>query len=111
MSLAAGRLRHRVSLQERLLSQDEHGNPVFTWREVCQLWAAVEPLSVRDLIAAQAQQSGVSVRVVIRYRENINPQMRIVYRGKFYSIRGIQPDADSGLEYLTILASEGVSEG
>lgn len=74
--------------------------------------AAVEPLSARDLIAAQAGQSEASGRMVIRYRAGVLSTMRILHRGDVYNIQGPpMPDPNSGLEYLTILVAKGVNDG
>ncbi len=79
------------------------------WENVA---ASVEPLSARDLIAAQAGQSEVSGRMVIRYRAGVLPTMRILHRGDVYNIQGQpMPDPVSGLEYLTILVAKGVNDG
>lgn len=110
--IQAGKLRHRVSLQDRQTSRDPMtGDVIVAWVEIAKLWAEIVPLSARDFIAAGANQSKVTARIVIRYRENINAAMRIVYRGKIYNIEGILPDAVSGCEYLTLPVSEGVNDG
>ena len=46
--------------------------------------------------------------MTIRYRDDITHDMRIVYRGKTYNIEAALPDMESGLEWLTLLVSEGV---
>ena len=110
MAIDAGRLRHRVSLQRNDFTQDPVTGAIKDgWTEYAKAWASVEPLSARDLIAAQGVQSKVTARMVIRYRADIDPAHRIVHRGTVYRVEGILPDKDSGLEYLTILVSTGVS--
>lgn len=53
MSLDAGRLRHRISLQKQISTKDpDTGERVNTWLEIAKLWAAIEPLSAREFIAA-----------------------------------------------------------
>ena len=37
--------------------------------------------------------------------------MRIVHRGKYYNIHGVIPDAESGIEHLTLAVGEGVNLG
>jgi SPP1 family predicted phage head-tail adaptor len=59
MSIKAGRLRHRITIQERVLTQDSDLNAVYDWQDVASVWAAIEPLSARELLAAQAAQSQV----------------------------------------------------
>ena len=111
-TLDASSLRHPVELQAKQQTQDATtGEMVTSWAKVATLWAAVEPLSAREFIAAQAGQSQITARIVIRYRANVDATMRIVYRGKIYNIHGVLPDMDSGLEYLTLPVSEGVNDG
>lgn len=111
MSIAAGRLKHRVQIQEfAYIGQNpETGEEIRDWTTIDTVWAAVEPLSARELIAAQAVQSKVTGRIVIRYRDALAADMRIVHRGMIYNTAGFLPDKDSGLEYITIPVSEGVS--
>jgi len=116
MAIKAGKLRHRVTLQAPGLTQDPvSGEMVPGWADWpvagAKHWASIEPLSARDFIAAQANQSEITARIVIRYREGILPTMRILHRGKVYAIQGVLPDADSGLEYITLPVSEGVKDG
>lgn len=112
--MQAGKLRHRVSFQEKLKQRDPQSGAVeFIWVDRWpEVYASVEPLSARDMLAAKAAQSELSARIVIRYREGISSEMRIVHRGLVYQIEGKPiPDRESGREYLTILVSEGVSDG
>lgn len=111
MSIAAGLLRHRVRIEERVLSQDSNLDPVTSWEPVATVWAAVEPLSAREFIAAQSQQSQVVARITIRHRDGLNAQMRILHRGKVYNPAGFLADKVSGIEYLTIPVTEGVNQG
>jgi SPP1 family predicted phage head-tail adaptor len=74
--------------------------------------ASFEPLSARDLIAAQAAQSAATARVVIRYRSGVLPTMRIIHRNEIYELKGpALPDPGSGLEYLTIMVGTGLNNG
>ncbi|UQB79114.1 phage head closure protein [Pseudomonas shirazica] len=112
--MKAGDLRHPIEIQRLTAVRDpgtgEFGDP--TWEKFSDTWATVEPLSAKDLIAAQAAQSAATARIVIRYRSDILSTMRIVHRGQVYSIEGPPLEDDkSGLEYLTILVSKGVKDG
>jgi len=112
--MLAGKLRHRIALQSLGLVQDpESGEMLPGWTTVWdKVPASVQPLSARDLIAAQAGQSEATARMVIRYRAGVLPTMRILYRGAVYNMQGpALPDPDSGLEYLTILVAQGVNDG
>ncbi len=111
MGIAAGDLRHRVTIQAYADGgRDEDGFPTpSTWTDYVQLWAKVTPLSSRDLIVAQAAQSEVVARMVIRHRTDITTDMRVIYRGKIYAITspGLD-DNESGLVYTTYQLSGGV---
>lgn len=113
MSLAAGRLRHRVTIEQKVTTRDpDTGAPITAW----QTWAAnvaaeVAPLSVKEFLAAQQLQSEVSARITIRYRSGVLATMRIRFKGQIYNIAGALPDAVSGLEYLTLPVSQGTNDG
>lgn len=110
--MQAGKLRHRITLQKPVKSQDNaSGEMIDTWQDVSNLWAEVSPLSAREFVAAQAMQNAVTTRVKIRYRQDISAKYRILFRGKIYSVEGVLPDPDSGLEYLTLPCSEGTNDG
>lgn len=110
--MEAGKLRHRITIQRPIRTQNPvSGTITQAWEDVATVWASIEALSAREFIAAQAVQSKVAARVVIRYREGIDASMRILHKGKIYNIEGVLPDPKSGREYLTLPCSEGVNDG
>lgn len=74
------------------------------------MWAAIEPLSAREFVQSAAGQSEVTARITIRTRDILATD-RIAYRGVVYNIRGVLPDKESGLEYITLPVGTGVNEG
>lgn len=118
MTLAAGRLRHRVSI-EKLSSGEQDPRT----GEISQGWvlvatsvpAEILPLSARELEAAQTTKSEVSARIVMRRRYDIDASMRIVHKTRrgstIYAIAGIVPDNVSGEEWITMPVKTGVSDG
>lgn len=103
--LNAGRLRHQITIEAPQHTQDpQTGEIVTTWVPFASnVAAAIEPVSVREFVAAQAVQSRIQVRIVIRYRSGLAANMRIVGSdGTIYNPQGFLPDPDSGREYLTI---------
>lgn len=111
MSISAGKLRHRITIQRCVISQDSAGNIGSTWEDVAEVWAAVEPLSAREFIAAQATLSKVVARITIRYRDDVRADMRIVHGGDIYNIEGVLLDNDSGREYITLPVSTATFSG
>jgi SPP1 family predicted phage head-tail adaptor len=112
-TLAANRLRHRITIQRPITQQDpETGQLTTNWVAVAtNIAAAIEPSSVREFVAAQAMQSQVIARIVIRYRPGLTAQMRILHGSRIYNPQGWLADPDSGIEYLTAPCSEGVNQG
>lgn len=112
--MQAGKLRHRVQIQQKTAGRDPVTGEVneAIWSSFAEVWAAFTPLSSREFIAARAAQSEATARVVIRYRPGVLPTMRILYRGDIYTIVG-PPLADpvSGKDYLSILVATGVNDG
>lgn len=111
MSLEAGRLRHRVSIERIVRTQDpDTGAITEYWVEIARVWAAIEPLSAREFVQSAAGQSEVTGRITIRSRDILATD-RITRPGIVYNIRGVLPDKDSGLEYITLPVGTGVNEG
>jgi SPP1 family predicted phage head-tail adaptor len=112
MNLSGG-LRHRVDIQARTNIQDATtGEVVPTWSTVySSVPAKIEPLSVREFMAAKADQSDITTRITIRYRTGLSAEMRILHGSTIYNPAGFLPDKESGLEYLTIPCGTGVNDG
>lgn len=112
MSLLAGRLRHRVTIQETVEVQDSDTGDLRTdWADFKEVWASIAPLSAKEFIATAAIQSSVTTRITIRRLNGVTAKMRAVHNGKVYNIQGVLPDIESGLEYLTLPCSEGANNG
>ena len=101
--LAAGSLRHRIRIEAPTRTQDPLTGAMTTaWTLVAEVFAAIHPLSVSGIIAAQSVKSKIDTRIVIRYRPGMNPSMRLVGPdGTIYTPTGFLHDMDYGREYLT----------
>lgn len=106
-NVAAGILRHRVRIEEQVTAKDSFGQVDTYWAPFATVWAAIEPLSAREFLAAQQVQSKASARITIRYRPGLLASMRIIHRDTLYNIEGILQDKESGIEYMTLPVSSG----
>ena len=81
MSLAAGKLIHRVAVQSSASVQGATGEPTKTWATESTDWALVEPISGREFFAAQLVSAEVTHRVRKRYRtgQTITPVKRLLF--------------------------------
>lgn len=101
----ASKLRHRLKLYRKSATRSPTGAvKVGRWEHVLTLWGQFSPLSVKDIIAGQAQGTHITARAKIRHRTDITHDMRVQYAGRMYEIVG-EPLADngSGREYLTLV--------
>lgn len=91
--MRAGTLRHRVRVEQKAETRDNYGGVVAGWATfAASVPAAILPVSGREFFAAEAQQSEVSAKIVMRALDGLLPSMRIVHGGQQYNIRAILPD-------------------
>lgn len=109
--MRAGRLRHSVTiqkLQEGSPDQTAEGADDVDWTaHLSNIAAEVEPLSGRELFAAQEWHSEVTTRIRIRYRSTITAAMRVVFGSRYYNIRHIIDPLERH-EELHLLCTVGV---
>lgn len=108
----AGKLRHRITILSPETEQDSTtGEYEEVYTELATVWASWEPYSVKDMLSASNIQNETSVRCMIRYRSDVTARMRVLFRSKYYEIVGNPlPDTKSGIEYMTLMLSEVLSE-
>ena len=111
MSVRAGQLRHRVTIEKYMKGgRDDDGyNLPSQWVFYRKLWAKVTPLSSKDLMSAQAEQSEVTARMMVRYNTEIDTTMRVIWKGRTYAIdsEGLD-DNEDGMTYTTFNLSSGI---
>lgn len=108
--MRAGELRKRVLIQQRSTGQDTSGGQLTTWSDVATVWAAIEPMSGRELINAAAAQSEATHTVLLRYRPGIVPAMRINYQSRLFDIKAVL-DENERHRMLTLICAEGLNNG
>jgi SPP1 family predicted phage head-tail adaptor len=106
----AGTLRHQVTIQSITSTPDAYGGSVDSWIDVATVWASVEPLQGRELVAAQSVSAETTTKITMRYRSDITAAHRITFEGKFYNLLSLI-DPELKHRELIIMASEGLNEG
>lgn len=86
---------------------DEIGQPIEAWTPYAAVWAAVEPLNGREFIAAQAVQSEITIRVRLRYRQEVLPADRVGHDGKFYDITAVINPKSGNVELVLMCEAQG----
>lgn len=105
-------LRHRVTLQQPVLTPDGAGGYTRTWATVATLWAQIEPATQRgqsrEIFADQHLEPAVTHHVTIRYLSGVTADMRLLYGTRVFAILAVT-NKDERNVLLQILAREGVS--
>lgn len=90
--MQAGRLRHPVTLQKLVRTQDPvTGAMRDEWVSQGTTWASIEGVSGREFFAAQAVQAETTYRITMRHRA-IDPTWRLMADGVAYGIEAVLPD-------------------
>jgi SPP1 family predicted phage head-tail adaptor len=75
-----GRLRHRVKIQRLDEStRDASGQVVPTWVDVATVFASVEAVGGREMLASGQVQADTTYRVCMRHREDVGPKNRLIW--------------------------------
>lgn len=79
---AIGTLRDRVQLQRKDSAPEADGGHAVTFVPLATVWARVYALSGRETRHADGKSATISHTVVLRYRTDLAPGDRIIYRGR-----------------------------
>lgn len=84
--MEAGKLNKRITFRAKSATPDTWGQLTNAWTDVFTVWGSVADLSGREFLAAQAQQSEVTTRIIIRKRAGITADMHAACNGTVYNI-------------------------
>lgn len=106
--MTIGSLRKQVSVQAEVLGADSAGGYTPAWTTRATVWAEIEPLSGREVLAAQHLEGRVTHRVTMRWRDDltITPAQRLLIAGRAFNIRSVLNRGERN-QWLDILAEEG----
>ena len=96
--MRAGRLRHKIIIEENTGGRSARGGRTDTWTAFLTVRASVQPLSGRELIAAAQSHAALSHKVVIRHVDGITPAMRVNHGGRKLKIDSIINVNEAGRE-------------
>lgn len=106
--MKAGKLRHRVTIQNPPgATKNSLGEPSDTWTDFCTVWAEIRPLTVREQILAQSNQSSVTHEIIMRWRAGIVAKQRAQFNGRTFDIIGVRNIEERNTE-LRLMCAEGL---
>lgn len=74
-----GAFSQRVTLQRRVETRNAIGESVISYVDASRAWAAVEPLTGRELFNAQQTQAEITTRIRMHWQRGITERMRVVH--------------------------------
>lgn len=110
--MQAGRLRHRVTIQNFTTTRDSSGEEVENWVDGKTVWAEIRGISGRELVASSAETAEATIRVWMRYRTDITAASRLLclngpFKNQVLDLTG-PPIPDAKGTQLEILCKQGV---
>lgn len=90
--MKAGRLRNRITIQKKVIGKDNFGQDIDQWVDVCNVRAEIRDISGREYQSSQAEQSQTDCKILIRHRNDITPDMRVLCNGIYYDIKAVLED-------------------
>lgn len=100
--MRAGRLRHRITIEQATPTQDDFGQEIIAWSTLATVWAEKRDLSGRELFQAQQVSSQVTTQFRIRHRTDVGGGERIVHDGVTYNIEAPQDPTGREVELLLL---------
>ncbi|CAM6779463.1 phage head closure protein [Leclercia adecarboxylata] len=112
--MQAGRLRHRVTIQNFVTTRSPSGQPVEQWSDGETVWGEVLAVSGREQLSSGAESPEATVRVWMRFRKDISAASRLKIltgplAGALLNVVG-QPIPDRKGARLEILCKRGTEK-
>jgi SPP1 family predicted phage head-tail adaptor len=110
--MLAHRLRHRVTVQEQVHTQDSNTGAVSVdWETIiADVPAEVLTGAGKETIEAGSRQGEIAARINMRWFPGLTQAMRILWDGNIYNIKSIETDATARREYR-LRCTAGVNDG
>lgn len=89
MAVFAGKLNERVTIQTPQEKRNSLGESHVTWKDLATVWARVEGMNSREVLQAMQANAIVSHKIHMRYRDGVDHEARIVWRGRNMEIASV----------------------
>lgn len=84
-----GKLRHRISIEESMVSRDSFGAEVSEWVQFAKVWADASPVSGREFDAFKQINAEITAKITIRYLEGVSTEMRVILGERIFEIGSV----------------------
>lgn len=106
----AGQLNQRIEIQARVNFENARGEKTYTFEKYGEFFAQANPKQGREFIAASQNQGKGPAVFRIRYCNDLDFTMRVIWRGVAYEVTGPPTAVDGGTEWMDIFCNQGVGD-
>ena len=100
-----GELNQRAALQAKTLTPDGGGGFSESWQTFASVWVAVAPIAGNDALSADALQSRVRHRIVLRRRSDLAAGQRVVVGARRFKVQALLDEGPRAAT-MTLLCEE-----
>ena len=105
--MQGGTLRHHITFQSPINTNDGMGGVTVSWEDEFNAWAEIDPPKGREYFAAGEKQTEITTRVRVRYRSGIVGSWRVKFGTRIFDINSII-DPDERHRELILMCVESV---
>ncbi len=84
--MRAGKLRHQITIQQNTPARNGKGEEIDSWSTFATRYAAVIPLTGRELFNAQQRHAEAELRMELRYFSGVTTKMRVSWDSRLFDI-------------------------
>lgn len=103
MGMRAGRLRHRLSLQAPIRTQDAFGESTVKYSEYAVVWGSLMPGRGKEFEHAHQIHAEIDHEALIRYNPFVMPTHRVVFDGREFEIVSISNFEERNIRQVLML--------
>ncbi|MDN7584195.1 phage head closure protein [Burkholderia orbicola] len=101
--MEAGKLTERIEIERRTGATNENDEPLpDAWERHARVWADVRFVNGIEHVVSGAVRSAVVASFRIRFRRDVDAEMRVSYLGALYDIVAVLPNRAKGYVDLSV---------
>lgn len=88
-SVSVADLRHRVTLEQAVLTSDGAGGSTITWSPLKTIWAKIKPITGRETFERHKSETAMTHKITLRYDGTPAPGMRLTKETRCFRILSV----------------------
>lgn len=88
-TVAAGTLRHPITIERYTQSQNAFGEVIEAWGTLLSTHADIQPIRGKEYFESKSINAEVTHRVILRYQAEIKPSDRVIFNTRVFQIESV----------------------